>query len=149
MAVTATPIFAQTPFASSLSMTAQTACSTRAPTATASLAAANIVEFVTTSTNGLRIDSLQVNACGTGISTANAANIVGIWLWDGTIARLINEILVTAVTPSASAVAAFTSTLTFTQPLNIPSTYKLFATVGVTTTAAGTALQVTAFGGAY
>ena len=149
MAVTSSPIFAQTPFASSLSMTAQTACSTRAPTATASLAGANIIEFVTTSTNGLRIDSIQVNACGTGISTANAANIVGIWLWDGTIARLINEILVTAVTPSASAVAAFTTTLTYAQPLNLPSTYKLFATVGVTTTAAGTALQVTAFGGAY
>ena len=149
MAVTATPIFAQTPFASSLSMTAQTACSTRAPTATASLAAANIVEFVTTSTNGLRIDSIQVNACGTGITTANAANIVGIWLWDGTIARLINEILVTAVTPSASAVAAFTTTFTFSTPLSLPSTYKLFATVGVTTTAAGTALMVTAFGGAY
>ena len=149
MAVTSSPIFAQTPFAFSLSMTAQTACSTRAPTATASLAGANIIEFVTTSTNGLRIDSIQVNACGTGISTANAANIVGIWLWDGTIARLINEILVTAVTPSASAVAAFTTTLTYAQPLNLPSTYKLFATVGVTTTAAGTALQVTAFGGAY
>jgi hypothetical protein len=149
MAVTATPIFAQTPFASSLSMTAQTACSTRAPTATASLAAANIVEFVATSTNGLRIDSIQVNACGTGISTANAANIVGIWLWDGTTARLINEILVTAVTPSASAVAAFTTTFTFAQPLNLPSTYKLFASVGVTTTAAGTALMATAFGGAY
>ena len=149
MAVTATPIFAQTPFASSLSMTAQTACSTRAPTATASLAAANIIEFVTTSTNGLRIDSIQVNACGTGISTANAANIVGIWLWDGTIARLINEILVTAVTPRASAVAAFTTTFTFSTPLSLPSTYKLFATVGVTTTAAGTALMVTAFGGAY
>ncbi len=149
MAVTATPIFAQTPFASSLSMTAQTACSTRAPTATASLAAANIVEFVATSTNGLRIDSIQVNACGTGITTANAANIVGIWLWDGTTARLINEILVTAVTPSASATAAFTTTLVYAQPLNLASTYKLFATVGVTTTAAGTALMVTAFGGAY
>jgi len=148
MAVTSTPIFAQTPFASSLSMTAQTACSTRASTATASLAGANIIEFVTTSTNGLRIDSIQVNACGTGITTANAANIVGIWLWDGTTARLINEILVTAVTPSASAVAAFTTTLTYAQPLNLPLTYKLFATVGVTTTAAGTALQVTAFGGA-
>ena len=149
MAVTATPIFAQTPYAVSLSMTAQTACSTRAPTATASLAGANIIAFVPTSTNGLRIDSIQVNACGTGITTANAANIVGIWLWDGTIARLINEILVTAVTPSASATAAFTSTLTFTQPLNLPAAFTLYASVGVTTTAAGTALQVTAFGGAY
>ena len=149
MAVTATPIFAQTPFASSLSMTAQTACTTRAPTATANLAGANIIEFVTTSTNGLRIDSIQVNACGTSMTTANAANIVGIWLWDGTIARLINEILVTAVTPSASATAAFTTTLVYTQPLNLPAAFTLYASVGVTTTAAGTALMVSAFGGAY
>ena len=149
MAVTATPIFAQTPYAASLSMTAQTACSTRAPTATGSLAGANIIEFVGTSTNGLRIDRIQVNACGTGITTANAANIVGIWLWDGTTARLINEILVTAVTPSASAVAAFTTTLVYTQPLTLPAAFTLYASVGVTTTAAGTALMVTAFGGAY
>ena len=149
MAVTATPIFAQTPYAVSLSMTAQTACSTRAPTATASLAGANIIAFVPTSTNGLRIDSIQVNACGTGITTANAANIVGIWLWDGTNARLINEILVTAVTPSASATAAFTTTLVYTQPLNLPAAFTLYASVGVTTTAAGTALMVSAFGGAY
>jgi len=149
MAVTATPIFAQTPFVKSLTLAAQTACSTRAPTATASLAGANIIELTAVSTNGLRIDSIDVKACGTGISTANAANIVGIWIWDGTTAFLYDEILVTAVTPSASAAASFKGSLVFTQPLNLPAAYKLFATVGVTTTAAGTALQVTVFGGAY
>ena len=65
MAVTATPIFAQTPYAKSLTLAAQTACTTRAPTATASLAGANITAFVPTSTNGLRIDSIQVNNCTT------------------------------------------------------------------------------------
>ena len=148
MATTATPIFAQTPYIKALSLAAQTACTTRAPTVTASLAAANIVAFVPTSTNGLRIDSIQVNAVGTSISTANAANVVGIWAHDGTTAYLINEIVVTAVTPSATA-AAYTGTLTFAQPLNLPSAYSLYASVGVTTTAAGTALQATAFGGAY
>ena len=148
MAVTATPIFAQTPSITSLSMTAQTACSTRAPTATASLAGANIIEFVPTSTNGLRIDSIQVNACGTGITTANAANIVGIWLWDGTTAFMILEVAVTAVTPSTTA-AAFTTTYTFPTPLVLPAAFALYASTTVTTTAAGTALQVTAFGGAY
>jgi hypothetical protein len=149
MTTTATPIFAQTPSITTLSMTAQTACTTRAPTATASLAGANIIEFVGTSTNGLRVDSIQVNACGTSMTTTNAANIVGIWVWNGTTANLVNEILVTAVTPNASTTAAFTTTITFAQPLNLPSTYKLYASFGVTTTAAGTALQVTAFGGAY
>ena len=148
MAVTATPIFAQTPYAKSVTLAAQTACSTRAPTATASTAAANIIAFVPASTNGLRIDSIQVNACGTGITTANAANVVGIWVDDATSAYLIAEILVTAVTPSATT-AAFTTTYTFPLPLNLPAAFVLKASVGVTTTAAGTALQVTAFGGAY
>lgn len=148
MAVTSTPIFAQTPYVKTLSMAAQTACSTRAPTATASTTAAQIIAFVPVSTNGLRIDSIQVNACGTGITTANAANVVGIWADDATNAYLITEILVTAVTPSATA-AAFTTTYTFPIPLNLPAAFTLKASVGVTTTAAGTALQVTAFGGAY
>ena len=149
MAVTSTPIFAQTPYAKTLTLAAQTACTTRAPTATGSTTAANIIAFVPASTNGLRIDSIQVNACGTGITTANAANIVGVWIDDGTTAFLLTEILVTAVTPSASATAAFTTTYTFPIPLNLPAAFVLKASVGVTTTAAGTALQVTAFGGAY
>lgn len=148
MAVTSTPIFAQTPYVKTLSMAAQTACSTRAPTATGSTTAAQIIAFVPVSTNGLRIDSIQVNACGTGITTANAANVVGIWADDATNAYLITEILVTAVTPSATA-AAFTTTYTFPIPLNLPAAFTLKASVGVTTTAGGTALQVTAFGGAY
>lgn len=148
MAVTATPIFAQTPYSKTLSLVAQTACTTRAPTATASLAGANITAFVPASTNGLRIDSIQVNAVGTSITTANAANIVGIWMWDGTTAFLIQEIAVTAVTPSTTT-AAFTTTLNFTQPLVLPAAFALYASTTVTTTSAGTALQVTAFGGAY
>ena len=148
MAVTSTPIFAQTPYAKTLTLVAQTACTTRAPTATGSLAAANITAFVPVSTNGLRIDSIQVNAAGTGITTANAANLVDIWLWDGTTAFMILEIAVTAVTPSTTA-AAFTTTYTFPAPLVLPAAFALYASTTVTTTAAGTALQVTAFGGAY
>ena len=148
MAVTSTPIFAQTPYAKTLTLVAQTACTTRAPTATASLAGANITAFVPVSTNGLRIDSIQVNACGTGISTVNAANLVDIWLWDGTTAFMILEIAVTAVTPSTTA-AAFATTYTFPAPLIMPAAFALYASTTVTTTAAGTALQVTAFGRAY
>ena len=148
MAVTSTPIFAQTPYAKTLTLVAQTACTTRAPTATGSLAAANITAFVPVSTNGLRIDSIQVNAAGTGITTANAANLVGIWMWDGTTAFMILEVAVTAVTPSTTA-AAFTTTYTFPAPLVLPAAFALYASTTVTTTAAGTALQVTAFGGAY
>jgi len=148
MAVTATPIFTQTPYAKTVGLTAQTACTTRAPTATASLAAANIIAFVPTSTNGCRVDSIQVNACGTSISTINAANTVMIWQHDGTTAFMIQEISVTAVTPSATT-PSFTTTYVFPIPLNLPSTSSLYVSVGVTTTASGTALQATAFGGLY
>jgi len=148
MPVTSTPIFAQTPYAKSLSLAAQTATTTRAPTATANLAASNITAFVPISTNGLRIDSIQVNNCGSTLTTANAANLVGIWLHDGTTAFHIAEIPVTATTPSTT-VAAFTTVFTFPQPLNVPPAFSLYASTTVTTTAAGTALQVTAYGGAY
>lgn len=148
MPVTATPIFVQAPLIGYLDMSAQTACTTRAKTATASLAAANIIQLLNTTTNGCRIDSFQVNACSTSMTAATAANLVGIWIWDGTNASLCMEIPVTAVTPSTTT-ASFTTTVTLTNPLVLPSTYKLYATVSVTTTASTTALQVFAFGGAY
>jgi len=148
MAVTATPIFTQAPYLKTLSLAAVTACTTRAPTATASLAAANIIELTPTSTNGRRIDSITVSACSTSITAATVAQIVGIWAWDGTTAYLIKEIDVTAVTPSTT-VDAFTTTWYPTIPLVLPAAFKLFASTTVTTTAATSALQVTAMGGDY
>jgi hypothetical protein len=148
MPVTATPIFAQAPYMACTTLAVQTACTTRGPTVTANLAAANIIQIVPTSTNGLRIDSIQVNACSTAFTSATAGNIVGIWVWDGTTAFLFTEILVTAITPSTT-VAGFTTTLTFANPLVLPSTFKLYASVSVTTTASTTALQVSVMGGSY
>lgn len=148
MAVTATPIFVQSPLIGYLDMSAQTACTTRGKTATASLAGANIIQLLNTTTNGCRVDSIQVNACSTSMTATTAANLVGIWIWDGTNAQLYNEIAVTAVVPSTTT-AGFTTTITFTNPLVLPSTYKLYASVSVTTTAITTALQVFTFGGSY
>jgi hypothetical protein len=148
MPVTATPIFVQSPLIGYLDMSAQTACTTRGKTATASLAGANIIQLLNTTTNGCRVDSIQVNACSTSMTATTAANLVGIWIWDGTNAQLYNEIAVTAVVPSTTT-AGFTTTITFTNPLVLPSTYKLYASVSVTTTAITTALQVFTFGGSY
>jgi hypothetical protein len=147
MAAGTTPIFPITPYSVIASLAAATACTTRGPTVTASLSGANILAFVPISTNGLRIDSIQVKACSTSITAATAANIVGIWLWDGTTAYLYDELLVTAVTPSTS-VASFVTSKSYTN-LVLPSTFALYASVTVTTTAATTALSVQAFGGAY
>lgn len=148
MAAGTTPIFPISPYSVLASLAAATACTTRGPTATASLAGANILAFVPISTNGLRIDLIQVKACSTSMTAPTAANIVGIWLWDGTTAYLYDEILVTAVTPSASAAASFSAQRSYTT-LVLPSTFALYASVGVTTTAATTALSVQAFGGSY
>jgi hypothetical protein len=147
MAAGTTPIFPATPYAVNASLAAATACTTRGPTATASLAGANILAFVPVSTNGLRIDVIQVKACSTSFVAATTANIVGIWLWDGTTAYLYDELLVTAVTPSTS-VASFVTSKVYTN-LVLPSTFALYASVAVTTTASTTALSVQAIGGAY
>jgi len=149
MPVTATPIFVQSPLVGYLDMSAQTACTTRGKTATASLAGANIIQLLNTTTNGCRIDSFQVNACSTSITAASAANIVGIWIHDGSNASLYLEILVTAVTPNTTTTAAFTTTVTLVNPLVLPSTYKLLASLTVATTASTTALQAMCFGGSY
>lgn len=147
MTVTATPIFPQTPFVISTSAAAKTACTTRAPTVTASLVAANIFEITPVSANGRRIDKIQVNAISTAITSATAANLVGIWAWDGTTAYLIDEITVTAVTPSTT-VASFTTNKVYTD-LVLPAAFKLYASLTVTTTASTTALQISVFGGDY
>ena len=148
MAVTSTPIFAQAPFFAALSLAAVSACTTRAPTATASLAGANILQLTDASTNGLRIDSITVQACSTSITAPTVAQTVLIWVWDGTTAFVIDEIVVAAVTPSTT-VAAFVTTRTYSQPIVVPATHKLYASTTVTTTASTTALQVTALGGVY
>lgn len=148
MAKTSTPAFAQNAFAKSLSLAAVTACSTRAPTPTASLAGANIIELCPVSANDRRIDYIVVNACSTAIGSATVAQLVGIWIWDGTTASLLTEIAVSAITPSAT-VAAFSTTWTPPNALVLPAAFKLFASTTVTTTASTTALQVTVFGGDF
>jgi hypothetical protein len=145
MAVSSTPVFAQTPYSVSASLTAKTACTTRAPTVTASLAAANITIFVPTSTNGCRIDYILVKSASTSITAATAANLVQIWNWDGTTAYLTDEIQVSAVTPSTTS-PGFTTTYNYANGLFLPAANALYVCITVTTTAATTALTATAFG---
>ena len=147
MAVTATPIFAQAPIIGIADMSAISACTTRAPTATASLAGANIIQLVPTTTNGCRIDKIRIKGSSSSITAATAAATVIIWIWDGTTAYPFDEILITALTPS-TAVASFSAEVSYST-LQLPSTYKLYASTTVTTTASTTAFVVEAFGGAY
>jgi len=145
MTVTATPVYSQTPYSVSLDLTGASACTTRAPTATASLAGANIVLFVPTSTNGVRLDYIKVVAASTAITSASAANVLGLWNWDATKAWLTDEILISAITPSATAIG-FTTTYTFVNGLFLPAANRLYASLTVATTSSTTALTATAFG---
>lgn len=94
-------------------------------TAVAQVTAANtgrdgtgtIVSVITGGTNGTRIDSVQIVAAGT-----TTAGMVRLYLHDGTNTRVIDEIPVTAITPSAT-VQTFLTTRQYslTQPVILPS----------------------------
>lgn len=127
-------------------LAAVTACTTRGPTATASLAGANIVIALAANASAdQKISKIGIKGISTSITAPTAANIVGIWHWDGTNAYLMYEILVTVVTPSASAVASFYAEQLF-DDFVLPATHALYMSVGVTTTASTTALQATIHG---
>ena len=141
------PIFPVAPYAAFTDLSAVSACTTRAPTATASLAAANIFQLTAASTNGLRIDTIRVKGSSTSITAPTAAQTVMIWHWDGTKAWPLQEIAITLTTP-ANNVASFEGVATFTD-LVLPPTHCLYVSTTITTTASTTALVVKASGGAY
>lgn len=145
MATTANSVItAQTPYAITASLAAVTACTTRGPTATASLAAANIIALVPVSTNGRRIDYFSIKADSTSFTSASAVQTVTIWMHDGTTAYPIKEVVTTLVTPSTT-VASYESGPI---PLNIvlPAAFSLYMSTSITTTASTSALAVSAFG---
>lgn len=125
-------------------LAAVTACTTRGPTATASLAGANIVVCVPTVATDCKISKIDVKAISTSITAATAAQLVGIWDWDGTNAYMVDEITISAITPSTT-VASF-STYTLYDDFVLPAGHALYVSTTVTTTAATTALGITAHG---
>jgi len=147
MTANVTPIFPVTPLFSTANLCAVTACATRGPVASANLATNNIIQMLASQTSGFRLDEIQVKASSTSMTAATAAMIVGLWAFDGTTAWLIDEILVTAVTPSTT-VASFVTNKYYTTRV-FPSVVSLYVSTSVTTTASTTALIVEAFGGAY
>lgn len=136
MPANTSPIFPLTPIAGVATLTAATGITSRANiTGTTGL-----VQLTPTSTNGTKIDAISVTAKGTTV-----ANIISIWLYNGTTSFLYSEIAVTAITPNTTT-AAFTSTVTFNN-LVLPPTYQLFISEQVGTTNAD--FNVIAWGGTY
>ena len=149
MTANTTPIFPATPLNGIGSLAAATACTTRGPIAHASLGSSpcNAVQVIPSQTNGARIDKIAVQAISTAIGAPTVAQTVIIWLSDGTTAYPVDEIQITALTPSAL-IPAFNTSKQYTN-LNLPTGWSLWASTTVTTTASTTALAVQAFGGAY
>jgi hypothetical protein len=145
MAANNNPIFPVTPILASASLATTSACTTRYPTAHASLTSTPVagVQLLVGTANGIRIDKIQVQACNSVISTANSNGTVLIWVSDGTTGYVIDEIQVVAITPSSTTPALNTSHYytTFILPYN----YYIF----VSSTIGSSYLQVNLFGGAY
>ena len=136
MAANITPIFPVTPIVGIATLTAATAITSRANiTGTTGL-----VQLTATSTNGTKVDAITIQAKGTTV-----ANIIDVWIYNGTTSFLYAELAVTAITPSTTTVA-FTSTTTFNN-LVLPPTYHLYISEQVGTTSAD--FNVIAFGGQY
>lgn len=120
MAVTATPIFAQTPAIEIATLTTPTAITSRANiTGTTGL-----VLLAATSTNGKRVDSILVKSKGTSL-----AGLLFVWLYDGTTSYLWDEIELTAVTPSTTAESM--NVASFYTGKNLKSTEALYVSVSV------------------
>jgi hypothetical protein len=122
------PAFASTPKASSAALSTGDTSRT-APT--------SVGIVYTAGASGSRIDEVWIT--GTGTTTAN---VVRLFIYTGSTYYLLQEVLISAITPSAT-VTAFSTTLTFNN-LVIPSGYSLRATTNNTETYA-----VTAFGGDF
>jgi len=136
MAANTSPIFPLSPIVGIATLTSATAITSRANiTGTTGL-----VQLTATSTNGTKIDSITVTAKGTTV-----ANIIDIWIYNGTTSYLYYEIPVTAITPTTT-VSAFTTTVSFSN-LVLPATYQLYISEQVGTTSAD--LNVIAYGGQY
>ena len=130
MAVTATPIFPQTPVIGIAPLTT-------ALTARTSLTTpwTGTVALCPVSTNGKRLDAITVKT-----SATSAAGIVFIWIMDGTTAHLFDEIIVNAVTGSATLPSDQTTKTYYN--IMIPAAYSLRASTTITQN-----INVIAFGG--
>ena len=135
----------QAAFLKHCDMAAVTACTTRGPTATANLAAANIV--IGLAGNGSadqKVSKIAIKADSTAFTSASVVAVYGIWHWDGTTAYLIDEIVTTVVTPSTTVVSFYGENVY--DDLVIPATHALYFSVSITTAANTTATVVSIHG---
>jgi hypothetical protein len=136
MAVTALPIFAQTPVFT-VGQTITTANTAKDGTGT-------VVLLYTAGANGSRVDAIKVRSTGTAVAT-----VIRIFVNNGaTNATATNNSLYTEATIASTTlteVAAQTDN-SITMNISLPATYRVYATIG---TSVAAPLQVSAVGGDY
>lgn len=131
MATTATPIFTQSPVIGIATVSTALVAKTNIAGTT------GLTSLCPVSVNGKRVDLIEVTATGT-----TASGLVGIWLYNGTTAFLLDELIIPVITGSTT-VAAASITRNYSN-FNIPSGYQVYASTSVSQT-----LNVFAFGGDY
>lgn len=139
----------QKPYLGTCSLAAVGACTTRAPTLVSGAAAANIFPVVSlvATTDGFRVDRVNVKACSNVITAPSAAQCVTLWVSDGTtLWPQTGEIVTTVVTPSA--IVASGEWQSNYDRLQVEAGESLYVSTTVATTAATTALAVTVTGAA-
>lgn len=160
MAVTATPVFAQTPNAGALNAIVNTAMTnTTAFDGTNAVGTALALVF-TAGADGARVDNIFCRLASTNGATASgtsSATVVRFWANNGSANTTAgNNIFIGEVAIPATAVTALgTSALTVysltlpTGGLNLPASYRIYG--GLTVAAGGTniAIALSAFGGNY
>ena len=136
MAVTALPIFAQTPIFT-VGATVTTANTAKDGTGT-------VVLVYTAGVNGSRIDNIKVRSTGTAVATA-----LRVFVNNGaTNATATNNSLYVEATIAATTLSEVAALVDNLIPMNIslPATYRVYVTIGTTV---ATPLQVSAAGGDY
>jgi len=138
MAANTAPIFPLTPVIGIATLTSPTALTTR----TNIIGTTGLTQLTPTSTNGKKVPLITVQSTQTSV-----AGLLSIWLYNGTTSYLIDEIPITAVTPSTTAIAfsvqRYYETL-WNSSIVLPPTYQLYVSVTVQQN-----LNVFAHGGDY
>lgn len=160
MAVTATPVFTQTPNVGALNAVVSTAMTnTKAFDGTETAGTALALVF-TAGADGSRIDQVMCRLTSTNGATASgtsSATVVRFWANNGSANTtagnniFLGEVAIPATTVTALGTTALT-TYPLTLPLNglnLPATYRIYG--GLTVAAGGTniAVALSAFGGNY
>lgn len=133
MPANTSPIFPLTPTIGIATLTSPTAVTSRANIT----GTTNLTKLTDTTTNGLRVDRIEITAKGT-----SSLGVLSVWMYNGTTSFLVDEIAITAVTPSNTAVA-FTTYVDYTTMV-LPPTYQLYVSVTIAQD-----LNIVAYAGAY